>query len=159
MKSESVSHSVVSNSWWLHGLQPTKLLCPWNSLGKNTGVDIHSLLRGILLTQGQNLSLQHCRQILYHLNHEGNPHGGCRLSCFSRVRLCNPVDCSSPGSSVLGFPMQEYWSELPFPSPGYLPDSGIEPESLISPALAGRFFTTSATGNHRYNSWRNITFS
>ena len=39
----------------------------------------------------------------------------------------------------MGFPRQEYWSRLPFPSPGDLPDPGIEP---VSPALAGRFFTT-----------------
>ena len=39
----------------------------------------------------------------------------------------------------------EYWSELPFPSPGDLPNPGIEPVSLVSPALAGRFFITSAT--------------
>ena len=63
----------------------------------------------------------------------------------SRPTLCNPVDCNPPGSSVLGFPRQEYCSGLPFPSPGDLPDPGIEPESLISPALAGSFFTASAT--------------
>ena len=40
------------------------------------------------------------------------------------------------------FPRQEYWSWLPFPTPGDLPDTGIEPKSLVSPALAGRFFTT-----------------
>jgi len=45
----------------------------------------------------------------------------------------------------MGFSRQEYWSGLPFPSPGNLPDPGIEPLSLESPALAGRFFTTSAT--------------
>ena len=38
-ESESVSHSVVSESLWLHGLQPIRILCPWNSLGKNTGED------------------------------------------------------------------------------------------------------------------------
>ena len=43
------------------------------------------------------------------------------------------------------FSRQEYWSGLPFPTPGDLLDSGIEPMSLASPALAGRFFTTSAT--------------
>ena len=42
----------------------------------------------------------------------------------------------------MGFPRQEYWSVLPFPSPGYLSDPGIE---LTSPALAGRFFTTEVT--------------
>ena len=41
--------------------------------------------------------------------------------------------------------MQEYWSELPFPSPGDLPDPGIELISLMSPALADEFFTTSIT--------------
>ena len=44
-----------------------------------------------------------------------------------------------------GFSRQEYWSGLQFPSPGDLPNPGIEPQSLTSPALAGRFFTTSAT--------------
>ena len=43
------------------------------------------------------------------------------------------------------FPRPEYWSELPFPLPGDLPNLGIEPVSLTSPALAGGFFTTSAT--------------
>ena len=42
-----------------------------------------------------------------------------------------------------GFPKQEYWSGLPFPSPGYLPDPGIE---LVSPALAGGFFITETFG-------------
>ena len=45
----------------------------------------------------------------------------------------------------MGFSRQEYWSGLTFPSPGDLPNPGIEPVSLVSPALAGRFFTTSAT--------------
>ena len=44
----------------------------------------------------------------------------------------------------MGFPRQEYWSGLPCPLPGDLPDPGIKPASLMSPALAGRFFTTSA---------------
>ena len=43
------------------------------------------------------------------------------------------------------FSRQAYWSGLPFPSPGDLPDPGIERASLMSPALAGGFFTTSAT--------------
>ena len=45
----------------------------------------------------------------------------------------------------MGFPGQEYWSGLPFPSPGDLPDPEIKPKSLMSPALAGRLFTTRAT--------------
>ena len=46
----------------------------------------------------------------------------------------------------LGFSRQEYWSLLPFASPGDLLDPGIEPTSLMSPALAGRFFTTTPPG-------------
>ena len=45
----------------------------------------------------------------------------------------------------MGFPRQEYWSVLPFPPPGDLPDPGIEPTSLMSPELAGGFFTIGAT--------------
>ena len=59
-KRESVSHSIGSNSLWLHGLQPARLLCPWKSPGKNTGVDSHSLLQRIFLTQGLNPALLHC---------------------------------------------------------------------------------------------------
>ena len=43
------------------------------------------------------------------------------------------------------FSRQEYWNGLPFPSPGDLPDPGIKPESLTSPAPAGRLCTSSAT--------------
>ena len=46
----------------------------------------------------------------------------------------------------MGFPRQEYWSGLPFPTLGDLPSPGIEPESLMSPALAGGFFTTEPPG-------------
>ena len=60
--------------------------------------------------------------------------------------LCNPMDCSLPGSSVHGITHgQEHWSGLPFPSPGDLPDPGIKLASFMSPALAGRFFITRAT--------------
>ena len=60
----------------------------------------------------------------------------------SRLTLCNSMDYSLPGSSVHEFSRQEYWSRLPFPPPGGLPDPGIELKSPVSPALAGRFFTT-----------------
>ena len=75
MKNESDSCSVVSDSLRPYGLWPTRLLCPWNFPGKNTGVDCHSLLQGIFLTQGLNLGLLHCRQILYQLSYEGSLSG------------------------------------------------------------------------------------
>ena len=46
----------------------------------------------------------------------------------------------------MGFPRQEYWSGLPFPFPGGLPDPVMEPMSPASPALLGRFFTTESPG-------------
>ena len=59
----------------------------------------------------------------------------------SRSTLCDP-----PGSPLpMGFPRQEYWSRLPCPPPGDLPDPGIKPVSPMSLALANGFFTTSAT--------------
>ena len=71
----------------------------------------------------------------------------CVLSCFSRVSFCVilwTVDRQSPLST--GFSRQEYWNGLPCPYPGDLPDSGIKPMSLVSPALAGRFFTLAQLG-------------
>ena len=47
-----------------------------DSPGKNTGVDCHALLQGILPVQGSNRGLPHCRQILYHLSHQGSPNRG-----------------------------------------------------------------------------------
>ena len=83
-----------------------------DSPGKNTGVGCHALLQGIFPTQGLNPSLPHCRQILYLLSHQGSP---CRSKCGhitfleseSEVAqtcptLCDPMDCSLPGSSVHG---------------------------------------------------------
>ena len=77
------------------------------------GSGCHACLQGIFPTQGSNLYLLHCRQILYHLSHQD------KLG----VDRCG----------------------LPCPPPGDLPNPGIEPMSLMSPALAGRFFTTHAT--------------
>ena len=54
--------------------------------------------------------------------------------------------CSPPGSSVYGIFMQKYWSGLPFPSPGHLPDPGVK---VTSPALARGFFTTESPGKPR----------
>ena len=57
---------MVSDYLRSHGLQPTRLLCPWDSPGKGTGVGCHFLLQGIFQTRGLNLGLLHCRRILYH---------------------------------------------------------------------------------------------
>ena len=74
----------------------------------------------------------------------------CVLNPFSCVWLSSTlwtVACQAPLS--MGFFRQEYWNGLPCPLPGDLLNPGTEPASLKSPALAGRFFTSSATKNGR----------
>ena len=70
----------------------------------------------------------------------------CMLSHLSQVQLFVTlwtIACQVPLS--MGFSRKEYWNGLPCPPPGDLPDPGIKPVSLTSPALTGRFFTTRAT--------------
>ena len=75
-----------------------------------TGVGSHSLLQGIFLTQGLNLSLPHCRQILYHLNHQGNN----RLTQFSSVQFSRSVvsDCDPMNRSTPGLPVHHHLPEF-----------------------------------------------
>ena len=70
----------------------------------------------------------------------------CMLSRFSHVRFCVTLwTVAHQAPLSMEFSRLEYWNRLPFPPAGDLPNPGIEPASLMSPALAGRFFTTSAT--------------
>ena len=65
---------------------------------------------------------------------------------LSRVQLfATPWTVAHGALLSVGFSRQEYWSGLPFPPPGDLPDPGIEPTSLVSPALAGGFLYHCAT--------------
>ena len=96
---------------------PARLLCPWSSLDKNTGMDSLPFSGDLL----------HCRQILYHLNHRVNmkatkddqfinaaPAAAAAKSLQSCPTPCDPRDGSPPGSPVPGI---SHWSGLPFPSP------------------------------------------
>ena len=67
------------------------------------------------------------------------------LVAQSRLILCDPMDCSPPDSSVHGILQAGILEWVAMPPPGDLPDAGIEPASLVFPALAGRSFATSAT--------------
>ena len=129
------SHSAVSDS-----LQPRGLYSPRNSPGQNTGVGSLSLLQGIFPTQESNQGLLHCRQILYQLSYQGSPNklrmSQVRLdttywviTLFPNVRLCLSQICNYMASPSMGFSRQEYYSGLPFSSPGDLPNPGIEPQS------------------------------
>ena len=71
-----VSHSAMSNSLQPHRLQPTRLLCPWDSPGKNIGMGCHFFLQAIFPTQGSNphlLSLLHWKMDSFPLSHLGSP--------------------------------------------------------------------------------------
>ena len=71
----------------------------------------------------------------------------CILSRFSRVQLFVTLwTVAHQAPLSVGFRRQEYWSWLPLPPPGHLPDRGIEP---ASPALAGGFFTSEPPGKPR----------
>ena len=68
------------------------------------------------------------------------------VKLLSRVRLfVTPWTVAYRAPQSMGFSRQEYWSGVPFSSPGDLPDPGLKPASLVSPALAAWFFITSAT--------------
>ena len=83
--------SVVSDSVRPHRRQPTRLPCPWDYPGKNTGVGCHFLLQ-CMKEKSESEVAQSCQT------------------------LSDPMDCSLPGSSVHGFSRQEYWSGVPLPS-------------------------------------------
>ena len=135
----SVSHSVTSNSanLWTMALQ---VPLSWNFLAKNTEVGSHFILQGIF--QPRSPALQaHSLPSEPPGNMQSNH--ACVLSHVWLFATLWLIAHQAPLS--MEFSRQEYWSGLPFPSPGDLPHPGIEPTSLASPALVDRFFTTTAT--------------
>ena len=93
----TLSRSIMSDSLRPHVLQPTRLLCPWDSPGKNTGVGCHFLLQGIFPTQESNPGLPHCRQTQADaLTSEppGSPIQYLQMMKFLHLVLC-PWICSS----------------------------------------------------------------
>ena len=100
-----ISCSVVSGSLWHHGLQPARLLCPWNSPGRNTGVGSHSLLQGIFPTQGSNPGLLHCRQIVYSLSRQGS-----HATMVSRPKAVIKMLYPKRSDSTWQRRTKEYWA-------------------------------------------------
>ena len=99
------SRSVVPDPQQPHGLQPTRLLRPWDFPGKSPGVGCHRLLW--------------CKHWVSEW-----------VKSLSRVWLfATPWTVAYQAPPSMGFSRQEYWSGLPFPSPGDLPNPGIEPGS------------------------------
>ena len=75
------------------------------------------------------------------------------LSCFTYVLLFVTLWTTAHQAPLsMGFSRQEYWSRLPCPPPGDLPDPGIKLASLMSPALAGGFFTTNTACTAQFKS-------
>ena len=74
-------------------------LCSWNSLDKNTGVGCHALFQGIFPTQGLNPGLSNCRQILYHLSHQGSPRKSTGVGCHFLLQGIFPTQGLNPGLS------------------------------------------------------------
>ena len=94
--------SVVSDSLRPHGLCSSRLLCPWDSPGKNTGVGCHFLLQGVFLTQGSNLRflyLLHWQADSLPLSHPGSPNGA--PSQYGQQWLVSPVGTGSWGAQPL----------------------------------------------------------
>ena len=118
------------------------------------GFILESLIRG-LLNHGEEHSIWYVTCV-----HIPACVCACTLSCSSCARLFSTlwtVACQAPLS--VGFSRQGSWSGLPFPPPGDLSNPGMEPWSLMSPALAGGFFTTGKTSTSVGNQQRIISLS
>ena len=100
--------SVVSDSLRPHGLWPARLLCPWNSPGKNPGEGIHAFLQGIFLTQGSNLGLPHHRWILYLLSQRGWIKGRAQGGSWCLIYVCRLAREQVPVSWCLVDPLSHW---------------------------------------------------
>ena len=144
------SRSVVSDSLRPHGLQPTRLLCPWDSLGKNTGVGCHFLLQPRNRTQVSSIA---CR--CFNLWATREVQKKVKVKSLSHVRLfVAPWTAAHQAPLSMGFSRQEYWKGLPRSPLGDLPNPEIEPVSLTSHTLAGGFFISIATWEAQTLAWK-----
>ena len=109
---------MVSDSSRPHGLQPTRLLGPWDFPGKNTGLGFHFLLQGIFPTQGCNprlLCLLHCGWILYQLSYQGSPLYSLDLTYLTKDHLsCGEGNGNPLQYSCLANPMDggAWWAAV-----------------------------------------------
>ena len=104
------------------------LYSPWSSPGQNIGVGSLSLPQGIFPNQGSNPGPPHCRWILNQLTHrEALILTKVKVKSISRVRpFATRWTVAYQAPLSMEFSRQEYWSGLPFPSPGDLPNPGLE---------------------------------
>ena len=130
-----ISYLGVSNSLRRHGLWPNRLLCPWNSLGKNSRVGRHSLLQGIFPTQGSNLDCMHYRQNFNRLSHQRSPmnlyiypymlyiiYRCIYINCFPRGTMVKNLTVNTGDAREVGLISRKIlWSRKWQPTPVLLP--------------------------------------
>ena len=109
-------------------LQPHGLLCPWILQARMLEWVATSFSKGVFQTKEWNPGLLHCRQI-HPLSHQGSPKVGTVLAAQTSLTLCGSMDHRPPGSPVHGILQARILEWVGFPSPGDLPDPGIEPGS------------------------------
>ena len=136
----------MSDSLRPHGLLPTRLLCPWDFPGKNTGLACHFLLQGILQIHGLNPCLLHRQTDSSPLSHLASPYiDMLLLSCFSRVLLCAILWTAARQAPLsMGFSRQEYWSGLPCPIQGIFLTQGSNLGLLHCRQILNRWATRKA---------------
>ena len=156
--------AVVSSSLWPHGLEPVRLLCPWDFPGKSIGVSSHFLLQGIFLTHGSSPCLLHL--LLWQVDSlPPRPLGSPKYAVFDAIVTllsASSLSCvwlfvthcavAHQAPLSVGILRQEYWSGLSSPPAGDLPNPGIEPrspslqaDSLPSDTLGKPLLLTSPT--------------
>ena len=129
----ATSLSLFTFMLWRRKWQPTPVFLPGESQGRGSLVGCHLRGHTELDTIGVTWQQRQHKPV-------------CMLSHFSHIQLCAIIRTGAHRAPLSKeFSRQEYWSGLPCPPPGDLPDPGIKPVSLTSLALAGRFFTTSTT--------------
>ena len=169
---EWLAHSgggcLVGVKWFLK-LQSNLILLNV-SQERERALEVASSIPGILGWTISGSSLALCRDQLgtLALSRVIHPHQHCDLGSPTWIHVCvcvhaqscltlwDPMSYSLPDSSVhscLEYSRQEYWSGLPFPTPGDLPDPGVGPSSLMSLALVGGFFITSTTQKTHMNTF------
>ena len=106
----------MSNSLWPHGLQPTRLLCPWGFSRQEYWSGLPCPPPGDRPIQGSNPGLPHCRRILYQLSHQGSPieHNFYFILQFSSVQFSHSV----MSDSLRPHELQHARPPCPSPTPG-----------------------------------------
>ena len=157
----------MSESLQLHGLYPNKLLCPWNFLGKNTGLGCYFLLQGIFLAQRLNLHLLHWQVDSLLLSHLGSLHWAhlaFSVQSSSVTQSC-PTLCDSMNHSTPGLPVHHQLPEFTQTQfiESVMPSSHLilcRPLLLLPPILPSiRVFSNESTPRMKWPKYWSFSFN